>query len=369
MTTRRILGLLLMIFVLASETLPARTTPGVQTGGGRDYVLESSDTLPDLADAWLGDRAAYPAILVLTNQKALADASYATISDPEEVSPGWKIYLPSPDEAQEFMASVQVLRLATTSSTYDSGLLEAILPDFERHFNAQVDVIAVGTGQALTIGGRGDADVVLVHAPASEEGFVANGDGINRLDVMYNDFVIVGPRDDPASVSGANTAREAFARIAASGAVFVSRGDNSGTHTKELSIWASAGITPTIESGWYLSIGQGMGETLLFANERSAYTLSDRGTWLTQRASLPDLTVLVGGASIEQNRDKVLLNPYGVIPVNPARHPGVNYTLAMQFARWITCARVQAMIEAFGKDRFGQSLFCPATKTLSHRTQ
>lgn len=252
-----------------------------------------------------------------------------------------------------------VLRLATTTSTADSGLLDAILPDFEQKYNARVDVVAVGTGQALEIGAKGDADVVLVHARAREDKFVADGDGVNRLDVMYNDYVIVGPTADPAGINGVVLAKEALPKIAESGASFASRGDDSGTHTKEKSLWAAAGITPTVESGWYLAVGQGMGETLLFAHEKQAYTLADRGTWLAMQENLPGLTVLVGGATIDQNGDKALLNPYGVIPVNPEKHPGVNFDLATQFAEWLTAPETQQAIGDYGKEQFGQALFYP----------
>ena len=253
----------------------------------------------------------------------------------------------------------QILRLATTTSTADSGLLEAILPDFEQKFNARVDVVAVGTGQALEIGAKGDADVVLVHARAREDKFVADGDGINRLDVMYNDYVLVGPTADPAGIGGLALAKEALAKIAEMQTPFASRGDDSGTHTKEKSLWAAAGVTPTAESGWYLSVGQGMGETLLFANEKLAYTLADRGTWLAMQENLPGLTVLVGGATIDQNGDKALLNPYGVIPVNPETHAGVNFDLATHFAEWLTAAETQQVIGDYGKEQFGQPLFYP----------
>jgi tungstate transport system substrate-binding protein len=253
------------------------------------------------------------------------------------------------------------LRLATTTSTDDSGLLDAILPDFESKYNAKVDVVAVGTGQALELGSNGDADVVLVHARAREDAFVKAGDGINRLDVMYNDFIVVGPSDDPAGIQGMATAKDAFTQIAASGAPFASRGDDSGTNTKELGIWASAGITPTAASGWYFSLGQGMGDTLTFANEKPAYTLTDRGTWLSQQSNLPNLAVMVGGNTIDENQDKALLNPYGVIPVNPATHPGVNFDLATKFAEWITSVETQQLIADYGKDKFGQALFYPSS--------
>jgi tungstate transport system substrate-binding protein len=262
------------------------------------------------------------------------------------------------------VASPQSLRLATTTSTYDTGLLDAILPDFEAAYDAKVDVVAVGTGQALAIGAKGDADVVLVHATAQEDKFVADGDGINRLDVMYNDFVVVGPKDDPAAIGGMPTAKEAFTQIATKAAPFVSRGDGSGTENKEKSIWASAGITPITQSAWYFSIGQGMGETLVFANEKGAYTLTDRGTWLATKANLPDLALLVGGATVAENKDKGLLNFYGVIPVNPAKHAGVNFELATQFANWMTSPEEQKIIAEFGKDKFGQSLFYPNSEAF-----
>jgi len=253
----------------------------------------------------------------------------------------------------------QVLRLATTTSTADSGLLDAILPDFEQKYNAKVDVVAVGTGQALKLGENGDADVVLVHARKQEDAFVAAGFGVNRRDVMYNDFIVVGPSDDPAGIKDMQKATDAFKAIAAKQATFDARGDGSGTSTKELSIWASTGTTPTAELSWYKSLGQGMGETLTTANEQRAYALSDRGTYLSMRDKLPNLTILVGGASIDENKDKALLNPYGVIPVNPAKHPGIKADLAEQFAAWVTSPEVQAKIGAYGKDKFGQPLFYP----------
>ncbi len=253
----------------------------------------------------------------------------------------------------------QVLRLATTTSTADSGLLDAILPDFEQKYNAKVDIVAVGTGQALKLGENGDADVVLVHARKQEDAFVAAGFGVNRRDVMYNDFIVVGPSDDPAGIKDMQKATDAFKAIAAKQATFDARGDGSGTSTKELSIWASTGTTPTAELSWYKSLGQGMGETLTTANEQRAYALSDRGTYLSMRDKLPNLTILVGGASIDENKDKALLNPYGVIPVNPAKHPGIKADLAEQFAAWVTSPEVQAKIGAYGKDKFGQPLFYP----------
>ena len=253
----------------------------------------------------------------------------------------------------------EVLRLATTTSTADSGLLDAILPAFEEANNARVDVVAVGTGQAIELGEAGDADVILVHARAREDAFVAEGHGTERHDVMYNDFVIVGPTDDPAGVAGMSSAAEALAAIAAAGAPFASRGDDSGTHTKEMSLWEAAGVTPDPAGGWYNSLGQGMGETLTFANEAGAYTMTDRGTFLFMRDNLPNLVVVVGGESIADNADPKLLNPYGVIPVNPEKSEAINAELARKFAEWLTSPEVQTMIGEFGVETFGQPLFYP----------
>lgn len=262
-----------------------------------------------------------------------------------------------PTEAPAAEAEPQVLRLATTTSTADSGLLDAILPDFEAKNNARVDVVAVGTGQAIEIGEAGDADVILVHARAREDAFIEEDHGTARYDVMYNDFILVGPAEDPAGVQGMATAAEALTAIAAAEASFASRGDDSGTHTKELSLWEKAGITP--EGDWYNSLGQGMGETLTFANESGAYTLTDRGTYLSMRDNLPNLVVVVGGESIAENGDSSLLNPYGVIPVNPDKSEAINAELAQAFAEWITSPEVQAMIGEYGVETFGQPLFYP----------
>lgn len=253
----------------------------------------------------------------------------------------------------------EMLRLATTTSTADSGLLDAILPDFEKANNVKVEVVAVGTGQAIEIGTKGDADVLLVHSRKSEDQFVADGYAKERFDVMYNDFIIVGPKADPAKIAGMTSSVDAVKAIAAAEATFVSRGDKSGTHTKELSLWSSASITPTQEMAWYNSIGQGMGDTLLFTNEKQGYTLADRGTYLSMRDKLPDLTIVVGGDNLADNKDKKLLNPYGVMAVNPDKHPGVKYDLAMKFVEWILSAETQQKIGSYGADKFGQPLFYP----------
>ena len=252
-----------------------------------------------------------------------------------------------------------VLRLATTTSTADTGLLAAILPDFETSCGCRVDVVAVGTGQALEIGRRGDADVLLVHAPDQEAAFMADGQGERRDGVMYNDFVIVGPAVDPAGVKGSSTAAEAFGRIAKAGAAFASRGDRSGTHSKELAIWKAAGRSPTTALPWYLSIGQGMGETLGFASERQAYALSDRATWLSMHTKVTGLHLLFGGTSIRENADRDLRNPYSVIVVSRQKHPSVNAAVAGTFADWLLSKATQQRIGAFGRDTAGQSLFYP----------
>ncbi|MBI5876479.1 MAG: substrate-binding domain-containing protein [Chloroflexi bacterium] len=255
------------------------------------------------------------------------------------------------------------LLLATTTSTQDSGLLDVIIPVFEKQYNVKVKVIAVGTSQSLKLGSDGNADVVFAHARALEDAFVASGDGINRRDVMYNDFILVGPTGDPAKIAimSSGSAADAFKKIAAASAPFASRGDKSGTNTKELDIWKAAGIDP--KGSWYLSVGQGMGETLTFSNERGAYTLTDRATWLAQKARLSGLTVMVGGTKIEENTDSAnLFNPYGIIPVNPKKHPEVNNDLAEKFAQWITSPATQALIGTYGIDKYGQALFRPSAK-------
>lgn len=264
------------------------------------------------------------------------------------------------------LSEVKVMRLATTTSTADSGLLDAILPVFEEDYHARVDVIAVGTGQAIELGKAGDADVILVHARAREDAFVAAGHGTGRFDVMYNDFVIVGPGNDPANVRGVPLATEAFTAIAARKATFASRGDQSGTHSKELALWEAAGVTPDPTSGWYKSLGQGMGDTLNFSNETGAYTLTDRGTFLSQRANLANLQMMVGGASIDENIDPELLNPYGVIPVNPDKG-NIKAELAKEFVEWLTSIETLEQIEVFGVDTFGQPLFYPDSKPWRNR--
>ncbi len=252
-----------------------------------------------------------------------------------------------------------LLRLATTTSTADSGLLDFILPDFQKKYNCTVDVVAVGTGQSLELGRRGDADVVLVHSRKGEDQFVADGFARERFDVMYNDFIIAGPKSDQAHIRGLGLAKDAFKAIMDSGQPFASRGDKSGTHTKELSVWSSMVVTPGAGMKWYNSLGQGMGEVLLFAEDQGAYTLADRGTYLAMVDKLPNLEILVGGRNLAENKDKNLLNPYGVLAVNPDKYPQTNFDLAMKFVRWICSVETQKTIGGFGADRFGQPLFYP----------
>ncbi len=247
------------------------------------------------------------------------------------------------------------LRLATTTSTYDSGLLDAILPDFESRYAVEVDVIAVGTGQALALGESGDADVLLVHAPAREEDFIRNGFGSARHAVMFNDFVIVGPRADSAGISEIEEAGQALAAIASEQAPWASRGDESGTHSKEFELWAAAGNESFAAQDWYNSLGQGMAAALQFANEQQAYTLTDRGTFLSLSHSLSNLEILLGGESISQNPDPLLYNPYSVIPVKSSG----DLDNVQHFVEWLTALETQRAISKFGRESFGQPLFYP----------
>lgn len=244
------------------------------------------------------------------------------------------------------------LILATTTSTQDSGLLDALLPRFEAATGLRVKTIAVGSGEALAMGRRGDADVLLVHSKASEDEFMAEGHGSLRLDVMHNDFVLVGPPSDPAGVRGLGTA-DAMKRIAGRGAPFASREDRSGTHARELELWRQAGVSPAGKP-WYVATGQGMGETARIASEKGAYTLADRGTFLALAPTLRLAALVEGG--------KELWNSYRVIVVSPEKHPKARAAEARRFAEWLVSPGTQKAIGEFGVARFGQPLFVPDAK-------
>jgi tungstate transport system substrate-binding protein len=235
--------------------------------------------------------------------------------------------------------------LATTTSTQDSGLLDELVPEFERESGCSVKTVAVGSGEALELGEKGNADVLLVHSPKAEQEYMDGGHGISRKAVMHNDFVVVGPKDDPAGIKSADSAAEAFTRIAKAAAPFASRADESGTNTKERSIWEAAGIEP--KGSWYIETGQGMGQTLTIASQKEAYTLSDRGTHLA--TDNLDLDLLVEGG-------KDLLNPYHVIVV---KADGTNRACAQEFSDWIASPVIQDEIGRFGVPKYGEPLFVP----------
>jgi len=241
-----------------------------------------------------------------------------------------------------------LVRMAITTSTENSGLIDIIQPVFEQALDIRVHIIAVGTGKALELGRRGDVDVVLVHARPAEEAFVVAGYGVARHEIMYNDFIIVGPEDDPARVRGMQDAGKALARIVAADAAFVSRGDDSGTHKKEQAIWQLAGIEP--EGRWYRQVGQGMGKTLQIAGEMNAYTLVDRGTWLAHRAHIPLKLLVADGADLK--------NSYGIIAVSPERFPDVHYADVERLIHWFESDEAHTLIAGYRVD--GEQLFYPA---------
>ncbi len=240
--------------------------------------------------------------------------------------------------------------LATTTSTQDSGLLDILIPVFEKKTGYFVKTIAVGSGQAMAMGQKGEADVLLVHSPAAEKKFVAEGYGINRRIIMHNDYIIVGPPNDPVKIKGVKPTSEALKKIASERGLFLSRGDNSGTHAKEKDIWRAAGINPE-EEKWYQQTGLGMGQTLNVAAEKKGYTLADRGTYLALKKNL-GLEILVEG-------DAILLNVYHVIEVNPAKWPKVNSAGAKGFSDFMVSKETQEIIKTFGADKFGSPLFFP----------
>ena len=248
-----------------------------------------------------------------------------------------------------FAAQKNVI-LATTTSTQDSGLLDVLTPIFEKQTGFFLKTIAVGSGQAMAMGAKGEADVLLVHSPAAEKKFMEEGNGVNRRLVMHNDFVIVGPASDPAGIKGMKSAKEACAKIASTGSLFMSRGDNSGTHAKEKDLWKASGINPEGQK-WYQQTGLGMGQTLNVAAEKKGYTLADRGTYLALKKNL-GLAILVEG-------DSKLLNIYHVIEVNPKKFGKINVQGSKAFADFMISDKVQKIIGTFGVDKFGSPLFFP----------
>lgn len=256
----------------------------------------------------------------------------------------------TPDKKDLEVGSNGEILLATTTSTQDSGLLEVILPDFEAQTGIAVKVIAVGTGKAIEMGKAGEADVLLVHARSLEDQFIADGYGVERFDVMYNDFVVLGPKEDPAKVktSAAADAAKALTAIAAVPSTFVSRDDKSGTHTKELAIWKAANITP--DGDWYLKTGTGMGETLTLTNEKLGYTLADRATYANMKDTMANLEIVCEG-------DQILNNPYGVIAVSPSINDQINADGAQAFVDWIISPETQKLIGSYEVN--GDLLFIP----------
>jgi len=240
-----------------------------------------------------------------------------------------------------------ILKLATTTSTYETGLLDHIFPPFEKKHGVKIHIVSVGTGKAMTIAENGDVDIIMVHARQAEDKFVAQDYGVNRRDVMCNDFLIMGPKEDPAGIAGLKNAKLALRRILESRQTFVSRGDNSGTYKKEKSLWRKAGCTPS--GRWYLEAGQGMSATLRMADEKNAYVMLDRATYLTNRGKIR-LRKMV-------ENDPDLFNPYGVIAVSPYKYPHVRYELAMVFIGWVTSPECQKMIADYRRD--GEQLYHP----------
>jgi len=251
------------------------------------------------------------------------------------------------NQSENQTTTQQRLRLATTTSTENTGLLDVLIPAFTAKTGIKVDVVAVGTGKAITLGENGDVDIIMVHARSREDSFVSDGYGVNRRDLMHNDFVILGPPDDPAGISTVKDAAEAFKQIQLTESSFISRGDDSGTNTKEKELWNAAGVIPA--GKWYKEAGQGMGAVITMTNDMQAYTLSDRGTYLALKDKI-DLSVLV-------ERDPKLFNPYGVIAVNPAVHDGINYDGAMRLIAFLTSREGQSIIKNFNKN--GEKLFYP----------
>ncbi|MDR7855345.1 substrate-binding domain-containing protein [Tissierella sp.] len=270
---------------------------------------------------------------------------------PKEEAPKTPEVVQDTEKTPEVVEAKGSIILSTTTSTQDSGLLDFLLPKFTEETGIEVKTVAVGTGKALQMGRDGEADVLLVHAKADELKFVEEGHGTERHDVMYNDFILVGPKDKvlPSQANYPNDIVEGLKAISAHGARFVSRGDDSGTHKKELALWKAAGIEPAGE--WYLEAGAGMGDVLKMASEKQGYTISDRATYLSMKSDL-DLDIIVEG-------DTNLLNQYGVIPVDPSKNDNINDEGALEFMNWMLSDKGQSLIKEFGVEEYGEPLFIP----------
>ncbi len=295
-------------------------------------------------------RGVLAAVMVVVLAAVLAACSGSTASPAQSVTPVAPSQAATPATTPAASpAGMGDIILATTTSTQDSGLLDVLVPAFEAASGYSVKTVAVGSGAALKLGEEGNADVLMVHSPAAEKTFMEGGAGVNRALLMHNNFLIVGPAADPAGISGMTSAKDAFTKIADTKSAFVSRGDGSGTETKELAIWKAAGITPGGDS--YIQSGTGMGPTLQIASEKGAYTLTDKATWLATKAKL-DLQAVV-------EKDAALLNIYHVIGVNPDKWPKVNAAGAAAFSDFVLSAEGQKLIGEFGVAEFGDQLFVP----------
>lgn len=320
------------------------------------YIVKSGDTLAKIAHKY-----------GITYQEL---GKYNNLSNFNFIKVNQKLMIPSKTAATAATAATNnagtntavglpekgsVMVLASTTSTQDTGFFDVLIPAFEAKYGVKTKVVAVGSGEAMAIGQRGDADVLLVHSRAAEDKFIADGYGVNRKDVMHNYFIIVGPKDDPAKIRNNPSAADALKLIYDTDSTFLSRADKSGTNTKELALWKKAGVAPAAATDkWYLETGKGMGDTLTMANELKGYTIADSGTWGTMMDKLDNLVVMVQG-------DTALFNPYGVIAVNPAKFSNVNYKAAMAFINYITSPEGQDLIKNY-KTKTGQYIFIPDAK-------
>lgn len=341
MKTRNILSFLLILALVFGTVAFAYADT--------NYTIKSGDTLAKIAKqhgTTYQALASYNKIknvnLILVNQKILIPSKVATTTTTTTI------------ESKDLPVKGSSMVLASTTSTQDTGLLDVLTPAFDKKYGTVTKVIAVGSGEAMEMGKRGDADVLLVHSRAAEDAFIADGFGVNRKDVMYNFYVVVGPKDDPAKIKGKIAAADSFKMIASTQSTFLSRADKSGTNAKELAIWKAAGLAPVAATDkWYLEVGKGMGDTLTMANEMKAYTLTDLGTWGAYESKLTNLEIVVQG-------DAIMFNPYGVMAVNPAKYPNANYKAAMAFVNYITSAEGQKIIKDYQKN--GKNLFIPSAK-------